>query len=383
MYNFTFQNTVKILFGKGQIASIADEIPDSARILVTYGGGSVLKNGCMAQVEAALKGKSFLTFGGIEPNPSYETLMKGTKLARREKVDFLLAVGGGSVIDGTKFIAAAVPFQGEPWDILAQRAPVTTAVPLGVVLTLPATGSEMNEGAVISRKETQDKLFFVSPHVQPRFSVLDPEVTYSLPPRQIANGVGDAYVHVMEQYLTFPAAAPLQDRLAESILMTLIEDGPRTLAQPNDYDARASLMWCATMALNNLIGQGVPQDWSTHMIGHELTALYGLDHGQTLAIILPANMAVRREGKRDKLIQYGRRVWGLTGDDEEVLIDEAIDRTRVFFESLGLPTTFAGHGIACDSEKVLAQLTRHGLTAFGEKGDVTLDVVREILLRAA
>lgn len=382
MLNFTFQNTTKIIFGRGQIASLAQEIDPKARILVTFGGGSVEKNGTMDQVRATLAGRNIAFFGGIEPNPTYETLMKAVEIVKREKIDFLLAVGGGSVIDGTKFIAAAARFNGEPWDIVAKRPALTDAVPLGTVLTLPATGSEMNGGAVISRKETTDKLAFGSPLVMPRFSVLDPETTYSLPPRQIANGIGDTFVHVMEQYMTFPCAAPLQDRLAESILQTLIEIGPQTLANPTDYDARSNLMWCATMGLNQLIGQGVAQDWSTHRIGHELTALYGLDHAQTLAIVLPSNLQVRRKAKREKLIQYGRRVWGLTETDEEKLIDAAIAKTASFFESIGLPTKMAAYKLTCDIEKVVAQLTRHNLTALGERGDVTPDVVREILKAA-
>jgi len=381
MQNFSFQNTVKIIFGAGQIAVIKDEIPQGARILVTSGMGSAEKNGTMDQVRAALDGRSVLYFSGIEANPTYETLMKAVEVVRQEKIDFLLAVGGGSVLDGTKFIAAAALFDGEPWDIVAQGAPFSVAVPLACVLTLPATGSEMNGGAVISRKETQDKLAFHSPLVMPRFSVLDPKVTFSLPARQIANGICDAFVHVMEQYLTYPCAAPLQDRMAEGILMTLIEEGPKTLENPTDYDSRASLMWSATMALNLLIGQGVAQDWSSHALGHELTVLYGLDHGQTLAMVLPSNMEVRRAAKREKLIQYGRRVWGLCEMNEEKLIDQAIARTRSFFESLGLPTTMQGHGLSCDVEKIVGQLERHGKINIGERGDVTADVARKILSR--
>lgn len=382
MQNFVFQNTVKLLFGAGQIAAIAQEIPSSARVLVTMGGGSAEKNGTMDQVRAALKNHTFEVFTGIEPNPTYETLMQAVEIVRTRKIDFLLAVGGGSVIDGTKFIAAAAPFAGEPWDIVTKQAPVTKAVPFGVVLTLPATGSEMNCGAVISKKATQDKLAFRSPLVYPRFSVLDPKVTFSLPPRQVANGICDAFVHVMEQYLVSPSESALQDRFAESILQTLIEDGPKTLANPTDYEARASLMWCATMALNQLIGQGVVQDWSSHRIGHELTALYGLDHGQTLAIILPCIMQVRRAAKHAKLVQYGRRVWGLTSASEDEVIDQAIAKTRAFFESLGLPTQLKGHGVTCEVDKVIAQLERHNMTALGERGEVTLPVVREVLMAA-
>ena len=379
MFNFIFQNPVKIVFGKGQIAAIACEVPQGARVLVTYGGGSVEKNGTLAQVRNALKGRAIVEFGGIGPNPTYETLMKAVELGRKEKIDFALAVGGGSVIDGTKFIVAAIPFDGEPWDILSKAASIKMALPFGTVLTLPATGSEMNCGAVISRKETKDKLVFLDPKVFPLFSVLDPTTTYSLPPRQVTNGIVDSFVHVMEQYLTFPAHAPLQDRFAESILQTLIEVGPKTLANPQDYDARSSLIWCATMALNGLIGQGVPQDWSTHMIGHELTALYGLDHGQTLAMLLPANMRVRQKAKHAKLLQYAHRVWNVHESSERNMIDEAIKQTAAFFEAIGAPTTMKDHGLTCDVEGVLAQLKRHNLTALGERRDVMPDVFRQIL----
>lgn len=383
MQNFIFQNTVKILFGKGQIAQIKNEIPSDARILVAYGGGSVEHNGTLNQVRDALKEHTAIYMGGIEPNPSYETLINFVQRARDEKIDYLLAVGGGSVIDGVKFIAAAVNFDGEPWDILEHQAEVKTALPIGTILTLPATGSEMNSGSVISKTETQDKLFFRSELVLPKFSVLDPETTFSLPPRQVANGITDAFVHVMEQYITYPDQSHLQDRFAEGILQTLIEDGPKTLSKPENYEARASLMWCATMALNTLIGQGVAQDWSSHMIGHELTALYGLDHGQSLAIILPANLQVCREAKRAKLIQYAQRVWGLKEEDEDLLIDKAIQKTKAFFEQLGLPTEMRSYDIECDNDEVINMLERHGRLALGEHGDVTLDVVRDILKLAA
>jgi len=379
MFNFEFQNPVKILFGKGQIAAISHEVPGNARVLITYGGGSVEKNGTLAQVREALNGRTLIEFGGIEPNPTYEILMNAIELGRKEKIDFVIAVGGGSVIDGTKFIVAAIPFEGEPWDILVKSATIKKAVPFGTVLTLPATGSEMNCSAVISRAATKDKLVFINPKVFPVFSVLDPTTTYSLPPRQVANGIVDAFVHVVEQYLTYPARAALQDRFAESILKTLIEDGPKTLENPKDYDARASLIWCATMALNGLIGQGVPQDWSTHMIGHELTALYGLDHGQTLAIILPANMRVRQKNKHAKLLQYAHRVWNIDSASEEKTIETAIKRTEEFFHSIGASTTMKDYGLTCDVEAVLAQLKRHQLSALGERRDVTLDVSRQIL----
>jgi NADP-dependent alcohol dehydrogenase len=382
MHNFAFQNGVKVLFGRGQIAALADEVPVGARVMATFGGGSAERSGVLAQVRAALGDRLVAIFGGIEANPDVSTLVKAVDEARAKNVDFLVAVGGGSVIDGTKWIAAAVPFEGDPWTMLSEGAPVRRALPLGAVLTLPATGSEMNGFAVVSRRATGDKLGMGSPLLYPRFAVCDPEASFSLPPRQIANGVVDAFVHVVEQYMTYPAAAPLQDRMAEGILQTLIEEGPKTLADPHDYDARANLFWCATQALNGLIGVGVPQDWSTHQIGHELTALYGLDHAQSLAVVLPANWQVRREAKREKLVQYARRVWGLAVGEDEA-IDQAIDKTRDFFESLGVPTMMAGYRVAWKAEDVVAQLIRHGRVALGEKGDVTPDVVRAILALAA
>ena len=292
MQNFTFYNPTRILFGSGRIADLAREIQANARVLITYGGGSIVKTGTLAEVKAALAGFTIFEFAGIEPNPTYETLMQAVELARRERIDFLLAVGGGSVLDGTKFIAAAIPFTGDPWDILAKRAKIGSAVPFGSVLTLPATGSEMNNGAVITKRASNDKLAFSNRLLFPRFSVLDPTKTYTLPPRQVANGVVDAFVHITEQYLTYPDDAKVQDRFAEGLLLTLIEEGPKALQVPEDYAVRANLMWTATLALNGLIGAGVPNDWATHMLGHELTALHGLDHAQTLAVVLPAMLQV-------------------------------------------------------------------------------------------
>ena len=380
MLNFTFYNPTKILFGKGQIAAIAREIPEDQRILITYGGGSIKQNGVYDQVVAALAGRTVFEFAGIEPNPTYETLMEAVRVVREKNIDVLLAVGGGSVIDGTKFIAAAAPFEGEPWDILAKRARIQKALPLGAVLTLPATGSEMNSGAVVPRRASQDKLAFMHPLVYPRFSVLDPSTTFTLPPRQIGNGVVDAYTHIMEQYLTYPADSPIQDRFAEGLLLTLIEEGPKALATPEDYGVRANIMWCTTLALNGLIGAGVPGDWATHMIGHEITALHGLDHAQTLAIILPSVMAVKRDNKRAKLLQYAARIWGLTDGTEDGRIDAAIAKTRDFFERMGVKTYLHGYGIGADAiPALLAQLERHKLTRLGEHQDVDLAASRRIL----
>jgi NADP-dependent alcohol dehydrogenase len=384
MENFAFYNPVKILFGKGQIANIAAEIPANAKILLTYGGGSIKSNGVYEQVKAALTGRDFLEFGGIEANPHLETLMRAVELIRAEGIDFLLAVGGGSVVDGTKFIAAAVPFVGDPWDILAKQAPVKSAVPFGAVLTLPATGSEMNTNSVVTKAATQEKLFFASPLVFPKFSVLDPETTYSLPLRQVSNGIVDAYTHVMEQYLTYPANAPLQDRMAESILKTLIEEGPKTLADLHDYQSRANVMWCATMALNGLIGVGVPQDWSTHMIGHELTALHGIDHAQTLAIVLPNMLSVQRDRKRQKLLQYADRVWGLSDGTEDARIDLAIVKTREFFEAVGVRTKLSDYGVGLDVIPLITdRFKQRGFIALGEHQEVTPKVVEQVLTLCA
>ncbi|MDO9262078.1 MAG: iron-containing alcohol dehydrogenase, partial [Flavobacteriaceae bacterium] len=288
MLNFELYNPTKLIFGKNQYDKLKNEIPKNAAILMTYGGGSIMKNGVYQQVINALDGYNITEFGGIEANPTYETLMKAVAVVREKNIDFILAVGGGSVIDGTKFISAAAKYEGEnAWDILSKGAKVTNAIPFGTVLTLPATGSEMNSGAVISKKETDEKLVFGSPLVFPKFSITDPTVIQSLPLRQLQNGVIDAYVHVLEQYLTYPTNAFLQDRLAESVLQTLIEVGPKVLKNPSDYTIASNFMWCCTMALNGLIAKGVPTDWATHMIGHELTALHGLDHAQSLAVIGP------------------------------------------------------------------------------------------------
>lgn len=383
MLNFTFQNPTRIVFGEGQIKALRQLVPSGARVLMTYGGGSIKHNGVYDQVKSALTDVVLFEFGGIEPNPSYETLSKAVEMVHAQQIDFLLAVGGGSVVDGTKYIAAAARYDGEGWDILSKQAKLKDAVAMGCVLTLPATGSESNGFAVITKQATQQKLSFGSPLVYPQFAVLDPTVTYSLPAKQLANGVVDAYIHVMEQYLTYPVGAAVQDRFAEGLLLTLLEFGPKAVQAPQDYNIRSNLMWSATMALNGLIGVGVPQDWSTHMIGHQLTALYGLDHAQTLAIVLPAVMHQQREQKRDKLLQYGRRVFGLEHNDEERLIDEAISHTRAFFEQMGVPTRLADYGITAEAKAaVVAKLAELKADRLGEHGDITPDVVQQILQRA-
>jgi NADP-dependent alcohol dehydrogenase len=380
MNNFEYANPVRILFGKGQIAKIGSLIPQGSRVLITYGGGSIRKNGVLDQITGALKSFTVFEFGGIEANPVYETLMKAVAVVKVEKIDFLLAAGGGSVVDGTKFIAAAALYEGaDPWEILSRQEAVTKTVPLGAVITLPATGSEMNPMAVITRHSTQEKL--ANSFAFPQFSVIDPEATFSLPPRQVGNGIVDTFAHVLEQYLTYPANAPVQDRFAESILLTLLEIGPKTYADPNDYDARAALCWASTQALNGWIGQGVPQDWSTHMIGHEITALTGMDHGQTLAVVFPAIMEFGREFKRAKLLQYAGRVWGVRSGAEDERIDAAIAKTRAFFESVGVPTRFKAYGVngAEIAPKIAERFAKRGWAGLGESHKVTPESVPVIL----
>ncbi|MFZ6774746.1 iron-containing alcohol dehydrogenase [Undibacterium sp. SXout7W] len=382
MLNFDFYNPTHILFGQGRIADLNKVIPAEAHVMLLYGGGSIKQNGVFDEVVSALGTRKFTEFTGIEPNPSYETLMKAVEVVKQGGIDFLLAVGGGSVIDGTKFIAAAALFEGDdPWAILEKRGNnITQALPFGSVLTLPATGSEMNSGSVVTRKSMKAKMAFSSRYCYPKFSVLDPTKTYSLPVRQVGNGAVDAFVHVMEQYMTYPVNSPVQDRFAEGLLLTLIEEGPKALAEPENYDVRANLMWCATMALNGLIATGVPQDWATHMIGHELTALHGIDHAQTLAIILPSMLRVRKEAKRAKLLQYADRVWNLRDGDEDTRIDAAITRTQDFFEQMGVKTRLSDYALdASHISPILSALETHRMVALGEKRDVTLSISQQVL----
>lgn len=379
--NFEYCNPTRIVFGQDTISRLDDLIPKGAYVLITIGGGSVRRTGTLSEVEKALGDRKFSVFEGIEANPTYETLMKAVERIRQEKFTFILGVGGGSVMDGTKFIAAAVHFNGDPWNIVLQKGSnIQSVIPFGFVLTLPATGSEMNYYAVISRKETKDKIGIASDFLYPIFSILDPTKTYSLPSHQVANGIADAFVHVIEQYLTYPSHADVQDRFSESLLLTLIEEGPKTLAYPNDYTSRANFVWAATLALNGLIATGVAQDWATHIIGHEMTVLYGIDHGRTLSIILPSLLHIMRESKKDKLLQYAHRIWNIHYDDQEKTIDEAIHRTRQFFESLGIKTHLRDYNLDEKAiDVIIDQLHRHNLTALGERQNITLEISRKIL----
>lgn len=381
MLNFSFENQTRIHFGEGQISTVANEIPKNAKVLITYGGGSIKGNGVYEQVTTALKDHTWFEFSGIEPNPKYDTLMKALAIIKEHDIDYLLAVGGGSVIDGTKFIAAAALFAGDdPWDIVAKQQKVERALPIGAVLTLPATGSETNTGAVVTRDG--NKLPFLSAAVRPQFAVLDPAVTLSLSDRQISNGVVDAFIHTMEQYLTYSVNGKVQDRFAEGLLQTLVEEGPKALLpeHKNDLEVRANIMWSATMALNGLIGAGVPQDWSTHMIGHELTGTYGIDHARTLSIVLPAVMKVCQQAKHNKLLQFAERVWHVTDGTDEQKIEKGIALTEDFFKRMAMPVRLSDIDLGAeDIDVLISKLEAHGMVALGENQAITLNVSRQIL----
>ncbi|WP_434950078.1 iron-containing alcohol dehydrogenase [Shewanella sp. HL-SH4] len=383
MLNFNYRNPTHVVFGKDRIAELDQLVPANAKVLITYGGGSVVRFGTLDKVKAALGNRTVIEFGGIEANPKYDTLMQAVEVARKENIDFLLAVGGGSVMDGTKFIALAIQFEGDTASLLHHGfAPVPVAedkvIPLGVIATLPATGSEMNAFAVVSYKG--GKFPVNHPSVYPTFAMLDPELTFSLPKIQVANGVVDAFVHVLEQYATYPVDARVQDRTAEGIMRTLIEIGPITVAEPTNYEARANLMWSATSALNGMIGVGVPFDWTTHMIGHELTAIFNIDHAQTLAVVLPSVWRVLKTQKQAKLLQYAERVWDITEGDEDSRVEQAIVKTEAFFQQVGLKTRLRDHGVEkAQIDTVINALEAHGMTALSESGKVDLAVSRQIL----
>jgi NADP-dependent alcohol dehydrogenase len=383
MLNFELYNPTNLVFGKGQIEKLSTLVPQGAKILLAYGGGSIFKNGIHEQVINNLKGFEIVEFGGIEPNPHFETLMKAVDVIKEQNIDFILAVGGGSVIDGVKFISAAVNFDGNPMDILQKRLLIkdlSKVVPFGTVLTLPATGSEMNSGAVVTIEATQEKLAFGGSALFPKFSICDPTVIASLPKRQLQNGVVDAYTHVLEQYLTYPHEGYLQDRIAESILQTLIQVGPEVVENPKDYALASNFMWSCTMALNGLIQKGVPSDWATHMIGHELTALYGIDHARTLAVVGPNLYRVMFETKKGKLAQYGKRIFNLNGTEDEIA-NEAINKTVEFFHIMGMDTKLSDYTKDFDktADFIVDRFKERGWLGLGEKQNITLEKVKSIV----
>lgn len=381
MNNFIYQNPTKIIFGDGQIERLSKEIPANSKILMLYGGGSIKKNGVYDQTTEALKNHQIIEFGGVPANPEYEILMEAVEVLKKEKIDFILAVGGGSVIDGAKFISAASTYDGDTWEMVKTRAKIEDAIPFGTVLTLPATGSEMNSGFVVSRRETKEKLSMGSPLLFPRFSILDPNVINSIPERQVVNGIVDAFNHVLEQYMTYPIGADLQDRFAESILSTLVNDAPKVLENKEDYAAKANFMWSCTMALNGLISQGVPTDWAVHAMGHELTALYGIDHARTLAIIGIPHYKHNFEAKKEKLAQYAERVWGITEGSLEDKAKQAIDKTEEFYHSLGVKTKLSEYAenIEKTAETIEQRFTERGWSGIGENQIVTPQDARKIV----
>ena len=382
MRNFELYVPTKIVFGEGEIKKLKDLVPADKKVLMLYGGGSIKSNGVYDQVKEALSDHEVVEFGGIEANPEYQTLLKALHIIKTENIGFMLAVGGGSVIDGTKFLASAALYEGEnPWDILANKIRTFEGFPFGTVLTLPATGSEMNSGAVVSRSETNEKLAMGGPGLFPIFSICDPTVVRTIPKRQLANGVADAYTHVLEQYMTYPAGAPLQDRISEGILQSLIEVAPKILEDPGNYEDAANFMWCCTMALNGFIQKGVPTDWSVHMIAHELTAHYGIDHARTLAIILPSAYEKKFEQKKEKLAQYAERVWNIYEGSVEEKAKAAISKTEEFYQSLGIDTKLSQYTSEYEgfADQVAESLKAHGMIKLGEHGDITPEVAAEIV----
>ena len=377
MNNFIFQNPTKLVFGKGQIKQLSELIPENANLMLTFGGGSVTQNGVYDQVKEALKGRSYIEFWGIEPNPHVETLRKAIKQGKDNNIDYLLAVGGGSVLDGTKLVAAGIASDEDAWDIVL-KGYADKQISYASIITLPATGSEMNTAAVITRSETQEKFSFGGTY--PQFSILDPEVTYSLPPHQIACGLADSFTHVLEQYLTTPNQSKIMDRWAEGVLLTVKEIAPDIIAGNRDYDLMAEFMLSATLALNDFIRMGVTQDWSTHMIGHELTAIHGLTHAHTLAIVMPSTMRVLKEQKYGKILQFGERVFNITDGSENERVDKTIEMTEEFYRSLGLTTRLSEEGIGHDTIEIIIKRFNERNTSYGENSNVTGAVAGEILL---
>lgn len=383
MNNFQFKNPTKIIFGKDQISILSSEIPENSKILLLFGGGSIKKNGIYEKVKNALLNFEVVEFGGIPANPEYSVLLEALEVIKSQNITFLLAVGGGSVIDGTKFLSAAAHYKGDlPWDLLTDNKPILKGMPFATVLTLPATGSEMNSGAVITRKETQEKLVLSGPDLFPVFSILDPQVIQSIPKKQIANGLADAFMHVLEQYLTYPNNALLQDRFAEGILQTLIEVAPNILNDTSNYKAASNFMWSCTMALNGLIQVGVPTDWAVHMMGHELTALYHIDHARTLAIIAPSHYRYNFEQKKEKLAQFTERVLKIYNGTIDEKAKIGIDKIEAFFHSLGIKTKLSDYtddylGV---ETKISKRFTDRGWISLGEHKNLKPADIEKIIM---
>ena len=385
MNNFEFKNPTKIIFGKGNYAKLSTEIPKGSKILLLFGGGSIKKNGIYEKVMKNLSDYEVEEFGGIPPNPEYSVLIQALKVIKEKSITYLLAVGGGSVIDGTKFLSSAALYEGDnPWEILTNKRPTLKGMPFGTVLTLPATGSEMNSGAVINRAEYKEKLPMGGAGLFPQFSILDPEVVYSIPERQLANGLADSFTHVLEQYMTYPVDAILQDRFAESIMLSIIEIAPRLIKNSKDYKTAANFMWNCTMALNGLIQKGVPNDWAIHVMGHELTALYGIDHARTLAILTESHYSYNIESKKEKLVQYAERIWGIKSGDDNSKAKTAIQKTTEFFHSIGIKTKLSEYIEDYEGtvEEIEKRFEERGLNGIGEHGKLTPKDAKKIVTMA-
>lgn len=382
MNNFILHTPTKIVFGKDEVKRLSSLLPKDKKILLLYGGGSIKKNGVYDDVINAMDGLNFVEFGGIEANPDFDTCVKARNFARQNGVEFLLSVGGGSVLDATKFISLIFYENGDEWEVLEGKKCASNALPLASVMTLPATGSEMNNGGVISRRSTQDKLSFKSRFVFPKFSIIDPSYTASLPLRQIQNGIVDTFVHTLEQYATWDINTPMQDLWAIGILRTLLEEGPKAISDPSDYDVMSNICWCATCGLNGWIGAGVIQDWAVHMIGHELTAFYGIDHAQSLAVVLPSRYRLHLKNKKEKLYKLGVEVFKLEGNKDQIA-SNCIDKIEEFFNSLGVKTHLSDYGI--DEKEASIKIAERFIQRnkiWGEHSEVTPEVVRVILINA-
>ncbi|MBL7157856.1 MAG: iron-containing alcohol dehydrogenase [Candidatus Omnitrophica bacterium] len=360
MQNFVFNIPTRVHFGKGEVRALEEELEGrTKKVLIVTGQGSVKKYGIFDNVVETLKkaGISYVELSGIKPNPRLKSVYKGIEICRKESVDFILAVGGGSVIDTSKAIAAGTRYEGDVWDFFVKNIPCAAALPLGSVLTLAATGSEMNSYAVITKEDEERKLAFGSPFVKPVFSILDPEYTYTVNKYHTAAGVADIMAHVFEEYFSQPSSAYVQDRMAEALLRVCIRYGPRACEKPRDYEARANIMWASSLALNGLLGEGKSGDWACHSIEHEISAIYDISHGVGLAIIVPNWMKhVLSSETLEKFVEYGINTWGIEKKKKDIDIANAsIEKTREFFNSLGLPSKLSKVNVAADRFKDMAR----------------------------
>lgn len=379
IFNFTYHNPTQIHFGPDSFAQLPELIPAEAKILLLYGGGSIKRNGVYDRVVQALAGRDWVEFGGVEANPTLETLTQAVALVREHQLDFILAVGGGSVSDGAKFIACAALYAGDGWDIVSGKHAVSVALPVGVVLTLAATGSESNAGAVVTRRATQQKKVFYAQAARPRFAILNPQVMLSLPDRQLENALVDAFIHVCEQYLTYPVGALVQDGYAEALMRTL-KTLADSFAQRHEIGWLQNLMWAANQALCGIVGVGMPQDWATHRIAMELTALYGMDHGRTLSVLQPWLLRETIEAKRAKLEQMGHQVFGLKQPSAEA----TISAIEALYRSVNMPVHLRETDVHDPNivPRIMQALRDHGTAALG--GHAGLDEAKtERIIRAA